>query len=49
MSLVDVLVGSAVTLIIFVGLFGLLRASFMVSSLTKAKSGATAGASGHHE
>lgn len=49
MSLVDVLVGSAVTLIIFVALFGLLRASFLVSSHTKAKSVATAIASAQLE
>ena len=41
MSLIDVLVGSAITLIIFVALFGLLRASFTVSSLTKSKAIAT--------
>lgn len=49
MTLVDVLVGSALTLIIFVALFGLLRASFMVSSLTKSKSIATAIAGSHLE
>lgn len=49
MTLIDVLVGSALTLIIFVALFGLLRASFMVSSLTKSKSIATAIAASHLE
>ena len=41
MSLVDVLVGTAITLIIFLALFGLLRASFLVSSLAKSKAVAT--------
>lgn len=49
MSLVDVIIGSALTLIIFVALFGLLRASFTLSSLTKSKSIATAIASSHVE
>ncbi len=42
MSLVDVLVGSALVLIVFVALLGLLRASLLVSSSAKAKAGATA-------
>jgi hypothetical protein len=42
MSLVDVLVGSALILIVFVALLGLLRASLLVSSAAKAKAGATA-------
>lgn len=42
MSLVDVLVGSALILIVFVALLGLLRASLLVSSSAKAKAGATA-------
>lgn len=41
MSLVDVLVGSALILIVFVALLGLLRASLLVSSSAKAKAGAT--------
>lgn len=41
MSLVDVLVGSALVLIVFVALLGLLRASLLVSSSAKAKAGAT--------
>lgn len=42
MSLVDVLVGSALVLIIFVGLTGLLRATLLISGVAKAKAGATA-------
>lgn len=49
MTLVDVLIGSAITLIIFVALFGLLRASFTISTLTKTKSIATAVAASHLE
>ncbi|HYF29126.1 MAG TPA: hypothetical protein VEA36_02035, partial [Candidatus Paceibacterota bacterium] len=49
MSLMDVIIGSAVTLIVFVGLFGLLRASFVVSSLTKSKAIATSIAARHLE
>lgn len=41
-SLVDVVVGSALFLIIFVGLFGILRASVAISGLTKLKAAATA-------
>lgn len=41
MSLIDVLVGSALVLIVFVALLGLLRASLLVSSSAKAKAGAT--------
>lgn len=42
MSLVDVIVGTALVLIVFLALLGLLRASLMVSSSAKAKAGATA-------
>lgn len=49
MTLIDVLVGSAITLVIFVALFGLLRASFTLSSLTKSKSIATSIASSQME
>lgn len=41
-SLVDVLVGSALVLIIFLGIFGVIRASLAVSSLAKLKNTATA-------
>ncbi|HEX2792441.1 MAG TPA: carboxypeptidase-like regulatory domain-containing protein [Candidatus Paceibacterota bacterium] len=41
-SLVDVIVGSALVLIIFLALFGLLRGSILISSLAKMKAGATA-------
>ncbi|KND50047.1 MAG: Autotransporter adhesin [Parcubacteria bacterium C7867-008] len=42
MSFVDVIVGTALVLIIFLALFGLLRASVSVAQLTKAKAIATA-------
>ncbi len=42
MSLVDVLVGSALILVIFVSLLGLLRTSLLISSGAKFKAGATA-------
>lgn len=42
MSLIDVIVGSALILIVFLALLGLLRASLLVSSSAKAKAGATA-------
>lgn len=42
MTLVDVLVGTALALVIFMGLFGIIRASLTVSSLAKLKSTATA-------
>lgn len=42
MSLVDVVVGTAITLIIFLALFGILRTSLMISAVSKAKAGATA-------
>jgi hypothetical protein len=42
MSLVDVIVGSALVLIVFLALLGLLRASLLISSSAKAKAGATA-------
>lgn len=45
MSLVDVIVGSALILIVFLALFGLLRTSLLISSSAKAKAGATAVAS----
>lgn len=41
-SLIDVLVGSALVLVIFLGLFALIRASLAVSSLAKLKNTATA-------
>ncbi len=37
----DVVIGTALTLIIFVGLMGLLRASLLVSGIAKARAGAT--------
>ncbi len=40
MTLIDVLVGSALVLIIFYGLMGMLRASISVSALAKARAGA---------
>lgn len=42
MSLIDVIVGSALVLIVFVGLIGLLRASLLISGVAKARAGATA-------
>jgi len=45
MSLIDVIVGSALILIVFLALLGLLRSSLLVSSSAKAKAGATAVAS----
>lgn len=42
MSLVDVIVGSALILLVFLALFGLLRTSLLISSSAKAKAGATA-------
>ncbi|MBU1292640.1 carboxypeptidase-like regulatory domain-containing protein [Patescibacteria group bacterium] len=42
MTLIDVLVGSALVLIVFLTLLGLLRASLLISSSSKAKAGATA-------
>lgn len=42
MSLIDVIVGVALMLIVFVALFGILRASLLVSSSSKMKAGATA-------
>lgn len=42
MSLVDVIVGTALILIVFLALLGLLRASLLISSSSKAKAGATA-------
>lgn len=42
MSFVDVIVGSAMVLIVFVALFGILRASLMISGVAKARAGATA-------
>ncbi len=41
MTLIDVIVGSALVLIIFVSLLGILRASILVSSLAKARAGAS--------
>lgn len=45
MSLVDVVVGTALLLVLFLALFGLLRASLILSTLGKAKAGATSLAS----
>lgn len=42
MSLVDVIVGSAMVLIVFVALVGLLRASVLITGVSKARAGATA-------
>ena len=42
MSLIDVVVGCALILIVFVGLIGLLRASLLISGIAKARAGATA-------
>ncbi|MDP2815231.1 MAG: hypothetical protein Q8O19_00955, partial [Rectinemataceae bacterium] len=42
MSLIDVIIGIALILIVFLGLLGLLRASLLISSSSKAKAGATA-------
>ncbi len=41
MSLIDVIIGVALILIVFLGLLGLLRASLLISSSSKAKAGAT--------
>src|ERR1043166_8035168 len=49
MSLVDVLVGTALVLIVFAGLFGILRASVQVSGLAKLKAAATTIASSQME
>lgn len=42
LSLIDVLVGSALFLVIFLALIGLARSSLLLASLAKAKAGATA-------
>lgn len=42
LSLVDAVVGSALVLLIFMGLVGVLRSSLLLASLGKAKAGATA-------
>ncbi len=42
MSLIDVIVGSAMILIVFVALIGLLRASVLITGVSKARAGATA-------
>lgn len=49
MTLIDVLVGTALVLIIFLGLFGMLRASLLISSAAKMKAGATAAATSQME
>lgn len=41
MSFVDVIVGSALVLVVFLAFFGLLRSSVLVSAVAKAKAGAT--------
>lgn len=48
-SLIDVVVGSALMLVIFMGLFGILRASIQVSGLAKLKAAATEIASSRME
>lgn len=48
-SLIDVVVGIALILILFLSLFGILKASLMVSSLVRAKTGASAVAATHME
>lgn len=40
-GLIDVIVGTALMLVVFLSLFGILRASLLVSSLARAKAGAT--------
>lgn len=42
MSFIDVIVGSALMLTVFLALFGLVRASLLVSAVAKAEAGATA-------
>lgn len=42
LSLIDAVVGSALVLVIFLSLIGLLRSSLLVASLAKARAGATA-------
>lgn len=42
MTLIDVVVGTALVLIVFIALLGLLRASLLIASSAKAKAGATA-------
>jgi len=49
MSLIDVIVGTALMLVIFLSLIGLLRVSLLVSSLAKAKAGGTAVANSQME
>lgn len=49
LTLIDVIVGSALALIIFMGLFGILRASLQVSGLAKLKATATTIASSQME
>lgn len=49
MSLVDTLVGSALTLVIVLALFGLVRASLLIATSAKAKAGATAVATAQME
>ena len=42
MSLIDVIVGTALLLVLFLALFGILRASLLLSTFAKAEAGATA-------
>ncbi len=49
MTLIDVIVGSALVLIIFLALMGILRASILVSNLAKARAGAASLASSQME
>lgn len=49
LTLIDVIVGSALAVIIFMGLFGILRASLQVSGLSKLKATATTIASSQME
>ncbi|HEY4522772.1 MAG TPA: hypothetical protein VJK73_00155, partial [Candidatus Paceibacterota bacterium] len=42
MSLIEIIIGTALMLVVFVSLMGVLRASLMVSSLARAAAGANA-------
>lgn len=48
-SLIDVIVGTAIMLVVFLALLGILRASLLISSLARAKAGATTVAQVHME
>jgi hypothetical protein len=49
MTLIDVIVGTALMLIIFLALFGLLRANILLTSMAKTRAGATAVANAQME